>query len=70
MAFYRKKQLQEMVPWDSDIPDDLFSISYSDELNGSPKAGDMIAISKDDPTDMWLVSEQLFKDNYEWVCDV
>lgn len=70
MAFYRKKQLQELVPWTEDLPMDLVSISESDRINGSPKLGDMIAFNPKDSTDIWLVAEQFFKDNYEWVSDL
>ena len=70
MSLYRKKQLQEMTPWVESIPMDMVSISESDKQNGSPKKGDMIAFNPKDATDMWLVSEQFFKDNYEWVSDL
>lgn len=70
MAFYRKKQLQELIQWTDDVPMDLVSISIADKENGSPKKGDMIAFNPKDTTDMWLVSEQFCKDNYEWVSDL
>lgn len=69
MAFYRKKQLQELIPWTPDLPMELVSISPADKANGSPKDGDMIAFNQKDATDMWLVAEQFFKDNYELVED-
>jgi hypothetical protein len=64
MSFYIKKAQQELVSWTEDMPLDLISISEADKLNGSPKQGDMIAINPKDKTDMWLVAEQFFKDNY------
>lgn len=67
MAFYMKNQLQEMVPWEPDMPMDFVSISQADRDNGSPKKGDMIAFNPKDKTDMWLVAEQFFKDNYSFV---
>ncbi len=69
MAFYRKKQLQEMTPWVDGLPMDLVSISEADKKNGSPKKGDMIAFNPKDATDMWLVAEKFFKENYEWTSD-
>tara|TARA_R110000868_G_C10972546_1_gene770370 strand:- start:22453 stop:22605 length:153 start_codon:yes stop_codon:yes gene_type:complete len=48
----------------------LVSISEADKLNGSPKTGDMIAFNQKDSTDIWLVAEEFFNDNYEWVSDV
>ena len=69
MAFYRKKQLQELTPWVEGLPIDIVSISEADRKNGSPKKGDMIAFNPNDGADMWLVAEKFFKDNYEWVTD-
>jgi len=69
MAFYRKKQLQELFPWEPDIPMAIVSVSQADKENGSPKIGDMIAVNPKDKTDMWLVAEEFFKDNYEFVSD-
>ena len=64
MKNYIKKQVQPMMPWKPDIPMDLVSISEVDKANGSPKQGDMIAVNPNNATDMWLVSERFFKDNY------
>ena len=69
MAFYRKKELQELTPWVDGLPMDLVSVSEADRANGSPKKGDMIAFNPKDKTDMWLVAESYFNDNYEWVSD-
>jgi hypothetical protein len=41
------------------------SISEADELNGSPKIGDMIARNPKNHFDQWLVAEKYFKDNFE-----
>jgi hypothetical protein len=65
MAKYRKKVLQELIEWDESLPMALVSISEADMLNGSPKSGDMIAFNPKDSTDMWLVAQQFFEDNYE-----
>ena len=69
MAFYRKKELQELTPWVDGLPMSLVSISEADEKNGSPKTGDMIAFNPKDSTDMWLVAKQFYEDNYEWASD-
>ena len=53
MAFYQKKQLQELTPWVEGMPIDIVSISDADRKNGSPKKGDMIAFNPNDATDMW-----------------
>jgi hypothetical protein len=70
MAFYRKKALQELIPWDPTIAPDLLSISEADLAKGSPKVGDMVAFNPNDASDFWLVEKEFFKNNYEWVCDV
>lgn len=78
MAFYRKKALQELIPWNPNIPSsymEVVSISAADVAKGSPKLGDMLACNPDDVCDWWrvleikLIEEQYFKDNYEWVSD-
>jgi hypothetical protein len=69
MPFYRKKQLQELVPWTPETKMGGVSISDADKRNGSPKKGDMIAFNPKDATDMWLVAEQFFNDNYALVVD-
>ena len=62
---YRKKALQPMRPYV--VGEDLTGVSLSDDdrANGSPKVGDMIAVSKDNPDDQWLVNEEFFLKNYE-----
>ena len=67
MPFYRKKALQELIPWTPDLPMSLVSVSEADRLNGSPKEGDMIAFNPKEPTDMWLVSQQFCEDNYTYI---
>lgn len=67
MAYYRKKQLQQMIDWTPDFPMERVSISDADKNNGSPKEGDKIALNPKDPTDMWLVAKQFADDNYEFV---
>ena len=53
-----------MFPWTPDLPMSIVSISDADKKNGSPKAGDMIAVNPNDPADSWLVAEKYFEDNY------
>ena len=67
MAYYRKKQLQQLIDWIPDLPMALVSVSEADKNNGSPKEGDKIAFNPKDPTDMWLVAKQFADDNYEFV---
>jgi hypothetical protein len=69
---YKKKTIAELRPVtqeDIDMDFDKFtvkvSISLFDAVNDSPKLGDMIARNPKDHNDLWLVSEQIFKDNYE-----
>lgn len=64
MVLYRKKQLQEMVPYSPDFDMTLVSVSQADKENGSPKIGDMIATNPVNPNDKWLVAEKFFSDNY------
>lgn len=65
---YRKTQTQPMSPYDPDegLPFGC-SVSQADKDNGSPRVGDMIAVNPYDETDIWLVAEKFFKDNYEEV---
>lgn len=65
MKNYRKKNVQPMMPWEPDMSMALVSVSEADKANGSPKLGDMIAVNQNDSTDMWLVAEEFFKENYE-----
>ena len=75
---YRKTELSEMRPIvDDDIsqykmngrcsgyPFDELSVSAEDAAGGSPKIGDMIARNPKNSSDVWLVSEAYFSDNYE-----
>ena len=64
---YRKKGTQPMMPWVEGLDVSGVSISVPDQNDGSPKEGDMIAISKDNPADRWLVAAKFFNDNYEKV---
>ena len=65
MKFYRKKNVQAMMPWTPGTNMEGVSVSDTDKENGSPKEGDMIAMNVDDWSDKWLVSKQFFTDNYE-----
>lgn len=40
------------------------SISDADLESGSPKIGDMIAVSKNNTSDQWLVNEKYFHENF------
>lgn len=67
MAYYIKKQLQELIDWTPDLPMALVSVSAAAKNNGSPKEGDKIALNPKDPTDMWLVAKQFVDDSYHYV---
>ena len=67
MAKYRKSALQEMNPWTPETDMTNVSVSQPDKEAGSPKEGDMIAVSDKDANDVWLVSKQFVEDNYELV---
>ena len=41
------------------------SISPADKANGHPKQGDMIGRAKDDETDLWLINQGYYKENYK-----
>jgi hypothetical protein len=66
MKNYRKKGLQRMFKW---TPRTLnmegISISQADLDAGSPKEGDMIAVSATNPKDKWLLAFKFFTENYE-----
>jgi len=67
MQYFRKKELQPMMPWEPNMPMELVSISEADKSNGSPKEGDMIACNPNDKTDFWLVAKEYMEENYEFV---
>jgi hypothetical protein len=65
MKKYRKNKIQKMRPY---VPgEDLSGISVSEEdrEDGSPRLGDMIAVSNMNESDKWLVSKSFFLENYE-----
>ena len=64
---YGKKQTQLLRPYVDGEDVSKISISDADKLNGSPQKGDMIAVNRDVDTDMWLVAEKFFKDNYQLI---
>ncbi len=64
---YKKKAVvtTSMIPFAEGMDMAGVSISEADARDGSPKIGDMIAFSKEDNTDRWLVSEKYLAANYE-----
>lgn len=63
---YRRKQIAELRPYvEGEILSDQVSISKADKEAGSPKVGDMIARNPKNHSDMWLVAEKYFNDNFE-----
>jgi hypothetical protein len=65
MIRYKKKETQPMFPWNAKVDMTGVSVSIPDKEAGSPKMGDMIAVSEDCPEDKWLVSKEFFEKNYE-----
>jgi hypothetical protein len=62
---YVKPNTQAMRPYEvGEVLNSNISISIPDKENGSPKAGDMIAVNSNNPEDKWLVSAEFFKENY------
>ena len=64
MALYKKVFKQELTPWTPETKMAGISVSVPDRLNGSPRPGDMVAVNALDATDMWLVAEAFFLQNY------
>ena len=64
-AQYKRKGLSEMRPYVQGDDVSHVSISEPDKLNGSPKAGDMIARNPKNHEDQWLVAKEYFDDNLE-----
>jgi hypothetical protein len=61
---YRRKALAEMRPYEPGETLSGVSISETDRLTGSPKAGDIIARNPRNHADQWLVAAEYFKDNF------
>ena len=64
-VYYRKKNGQQLRPYVEGEDVSKISIGSTDMANGSPRVGDMIARNHKDHSDLWLVAEKFFKDNYE-----
>lgn len=62
---YRRTDVAELRPYTPKENLDGVSISAADRKNGSPKPGDMIARNPKDHTDLWLVANRYFKDNFK-----
>ena len=69
MRYYRKKELQPMMPYEPGMSMGGVSVSEEDKSNGSPREGDMIAFNPLNPRDMWLVSEKFLNENYVFVAE-
>ena len=71
---YRRTNVAEMEEWNG-IDTLLFlfeegvSVSETDEANGSPSFGDMIARNPKNHEDKWLVAKKYFEDNFELMND-
>lgn len=66
---YKRKNIAEMRPYVEGEDMSGISISTTDEVNGSPKDGDMIARNPNDHSDQWLVGKEYFEDNFEQIYD-
>ena len=66
---YRRTQIAEMADWTPGFYMTGVSVSYADELAGSPKAGDKIARNPANHDDRWLVSGDYFAANFVNVLD-
>ena len=62
---YRRSQIAELRPCHEGENMVGISISESDQVAGSPKAGDMIARNPKNHNDQWLVAAKYFRDNFE-----
>lgn len=64
-AKYKRKGLTEARPYV--LNEDLTHISVAavDRVNGSPRAGDMVARNPKNHDDQWLIAAQYFADNLE-----
>jgi len=66
---YKRKGFSELTPWVEGFDMTNVSISIADQLNGSPKEGDMIARNPKNHEDKWLIAKKYFEDNLELVED-
>lgn len=62
---YKRKGLSEMRPYIVGEDVSHVSISVPDQVDGSPKLGDMIARNPVNHADKWLVARKYFEDNLE-----
>lgn len=62
---YTKTTLTDIRPYVEG--EDMAAIGVSDEAKsvGSPKIGDMICKDPPNPEDVWLITEEYFKKNYQ-----
>lgn len=66
-AKYLHMQIAELRPWVEGDDMSRVSVSSPDKEAGSPKVGDMIARNPKNHDDQWLVAEQYFLDNFEFI---
>ena len=62
---YQRTQIAEMREYVEGEKLCKVSISVTDEIDGSPKVGDMVARNPKNHEDQWLVAKQYFQDNFE-----
>jgi hypothetical protein len=65
---YRRKQIAELRPYvEGEVLSTRVSVSKTDQENGSPRVGDMIARNPVNHEDQWLVAKDYFEANFESV---
>lgn len=62
---YKRTNIAEMTPYHKNIDLNGVSISEEDQINGSPKIGDMIARNPANHKNQWLVEKSYFMANFE-----
>lgn len=73
---YKQTNIAEMAEWEPigyetheaeklNLINMGISISQTDLNNNSPRIGDMIARNPENHNDMWLISEDYFRENFE-----
>jgi len=68
---YMRKQIAQLRPYkEGERLSDGVSISQADKEAGSPKVGDMIARNPKNHADQWLIAEQYFRDNFEYISEI
>jgi hypothetical protein len=65
---YRRKGVQPMFPWTPATDMSKVAVSLAAQDSGSPKSGDMIAVSVKNPNHQWLINANYHAENFE-ICE-